>query len=82
MRNRFHNASATVEVVIGRSEPRMIEVQRESGYGYQFEIRHVNDCLRKALTESPVMTHADTLMLMETLDRVRTTCDVRYSVDV
>lgn len=82
MRNRFHNAMATVEVVIGRSEPRIIEVHREEGFGYQFEIRHVNDCLKKGLTESPVMTHADTLMLMETLDRVRTTCDVRYSVDV
>ncbi|HEU5147562.1 MAG TPA: Gfo/Idh/MocA family oxidoreductase [Chryseosolibacter sp.] len=82
MRNRFHNAMGTVEVVIGRSEPRIIEVHREDGFGYQFEIRHVNECLKKGLTESPVMTHADTLMLMETLDRVRTTCDVRYSVDV
>jgi hypothetical protein len=27
------------------------------------------------------MTHADTLMLMETLDRVRKACDVRYPVD-
>lgn len=82
MRNRFHNAVGTVEVIIGREQPRMIEVHRESGFGYQFEIRHVNDCLKKGLTESPVMTHADTLMLMETLDRIRTTCGVRYSVDV
>lgn len=82
MRNRFHNAMGTVEVVVGKGEPRRVEVHREEGYGYQFEIRHVNECLKKGLTESPVMTHADTLMLMETLDRVRTTCDVRYSVDV
>lgn len=82
MRNRFHNAMGTVEVVIGRGEPQEIDVHREDGFGYQFEIRHVNECLKKGLTESPVMTHADTLMLMETLDRVRTTCDIRYSVDV
>ncbi len=82
IRNRFHNAMGTVEVVMGREASRTIEVHREPGFGYQFEIRHVNECLRKGLTESPVMTHADTLMLMETLDRVRTTCDLRYSVDV
>lgn len=81
MRNRFHNAMATVELVIGRQEPVEINVQREDGFGYQFEARHVNECLRQGLTESPVMTHADTLMLMETLDRVRATCGVRYNVD-
>ena len=82
MRNRFHNAVATVEVVLGRGEPEVVEVHREPGFGYQFETRHVNECLAKGLTESPVMTHAETLMLMETLDRVRKTCDIRYGVDV
>jgi predicted dehydrogenase len=82
MRNRFHNAVGTVELVIGREAARAIEVHREEGFGYQFEARHVNDCLCKGLTESPVMTHADTLMLMETLDRVRKVVDIRYSVDL
>ena len=81
IRNRFHNAMGTIELVIGRQEPEVIEVHREQGFGYQFEARHVNECLRKGLTESPVMTHADTLMLMETLDRVRKTCGVQYDVD-
>lgn len=81
MRNRFHNATGIVELVIGRDEVQPIDVHHEEGFGYQFEVRHVNDCLRKGLTESPVMAHADTLMLMETLDRIRKTCDVRYSVD-
>lgn len=82
MRNRFHNALGTVELIMGRDDRQTIDVHREDGFGYQFETRHVNECLRKGLTESPVMTHADTLMLMETLDRVRKTCDVRYDVDV
>ncbi len=81
MRNRFHNALATVELVSGQDDVRSIDVHRENGFGYQFEARHVSECLRKGLTESPVMTHADTLMLMETLDRVRKSCDVRYGVD-
>lgn len=81
MRNRFHNATGTVELVTGRDDVRQIDVPRESGFGYQFETRHVNECLRRGLTESPVMKHADTLMLMETLDRIRKVCDVRYGVD-
>ncbi|MGC1243113.1 MAG: Gfo/Idh/MocA family oxidoreductase [Chryseosolibacter sp.] len=81
MRNRFHNATGTIELVMGREEGQFFEVRREEGFGYQYETRHVNECLRKGLTESPVMTHADTLMLMETLDRVRKVCDVRYGVD-
>ncbi len=81
MRNRFHNASCNIELVMDKDEAQKIEVFRESGFGYQFEARHVNECLQKQLTESPVMTHADTLMLMETLDRVRKVCGVKYYVD-
>lgn len=82
MRNRFHNAMATLELVEGRQDAQKIEFHREEGFGYQFEVRHVNQCLTQGLTESPVMTHADTLMLMETLDRVRKACGVRYPTDV
>jgi predicted dehydrogenase len=81
MRNRFHNATGTVELVTGREDVQRIDVPREDGFGYQFETRHVNECIRRGLTESPVMTHADTLMLMETLDRIRKVCEVRYGVD-
>ena len=81
MRNRFHNAMATIELVKGRDELRKIEVFREEGFGYQFEARHVGDCLRKGLTESPVMSHSDSLLLMETLDRLRQACGIRYHVD-
>jgi predicted dehydrogenase len=81
MRNRFHNALGTIELVMDKEEPQQIDVFREEGFGYQFEVRHVNECLHKGLTESPVMTHADTLMLMETLDRVRKVCAVSYGVD-
>jgi hypothetical protein len=41
----------------------------------------VGECLRKKLIESPVMSHHDTLLLMETLDRVRVACGIRYPSD-
>jgi predicted dehydrogenase len=81
MRNRFHNAIGTVEFVTGRDEVNRINHQTENGFGYQFEARHVGECLRKGLTESPIMSLQDSLDLMETLDRVRKICGVRYRVD-
>jgi predicted dehydrogenase len=81
MRNRFHNSIATIELVIGKEQPQAIDVHREDGFGYQFETRHVNQCLRKGLIESPVMSHQDSLDLMETLDKIRDRCGIVYPAD-
>ena len=81
MRNRFHNATATLELVLGRDQTESIDVTRENGFGYQFEARHVGECLRGGLSESPVMTHQNSLDLMETLDKIREICGISYPVD-
>lgn len=80
--SRFYEPSATVEYYPGRVDSKQIlPVQKEAGFGYQYEIRHVNECLKKGLTESPVMSHADTLLLMELLDEIRKVAGIRYAVD-
>jgi predicted dehydrogenase len=81
MKNRFHNAIGKLELVAGKDEFTPIEVHRENGYGYQFEARHVNECLRKRLTESPKWSLQHSLDLMETLDKVRALCGISYAVD-
>jgi predicted dehydrogenase len=81
MRSRFYNTSGTVEIITADDSVQKLEVLREEGLGYQFEARHVGECLRKGLVESPVMTHADSLLLMETLDRIRQIAGIRYKVD-
>lgn len=81
MTNRFHNAIGNVEFIKHATHVDIGAIHRETGYGYQFEARHVGECLRKNLLESPVMRHADTLLLMETLDRIRVCCGIRYPVD-
>lgn len=48
------------------------------GDGLQFEIRHVHDCLRQGLTESPWMPLDETLAIMRTLDALRAQMGVRY----
>ncbi|MGY3212577.1 Gfo/Idh/MocA family protein [Mucilaginibacter sp. HD30] len=58
-----------------------IPVEREDGFGYQYEARHVNECLRAGLTESPVVPHNYTLMLMGILDKIRGFAGVVYAED-
>jgi predicted dehydrogenase len=79
---RFYAPSATIELYTGREDTReIIPVYKEGGSGYQYEARHVGECLRKGLIESPVMSHDDSLLIMETLDRIRTAAGIHYTVD-
>jgi predicted dehydrogenase len=82
LKNRFHNAVSTLEIAMGKEDPTPVEVYRETGYGYQFEARHVNQCLRQGRIESPIMKHADSLALLETLDAIRQAAGIRYNADV
>ncbi|HEY6976035.1 MAG TPA: Gfo/Idh/MocA family oxidoreductase [Chitinophagaceae bacterium] len=59
----------------------IIPVEKEEGWGYQYEARHVGECLRNNVKESPVMSFADSILLMETLDSIRKRAGIHYSVD-
>ncbi len=80
--NRFYEPSATIQyypdIITSRT---IIPIEKEAGWGYQHEIRHVNECLQKGLTESPVWILDDTFNLMQTLDAIREQMGLRYSVD-
>jgi predicted dehydrogenase len=79
---RFYEPSATIQLykqIPGEKE--IIVVEKEAGFGYQYEARHVNECLKKGLIESPVLTHTDTLLLMEILDRIRNKARIEYPAD-
>jgi predicted dehydrogenase len=81
--SRFYEPSTTIE--LSKQIPyerEIVPVEKEGGFGYQYEARHVNECLKKGLTESPVMTHADTLLLMEILDAIRIKAGIKYPADL
>jgi predicted dehydrogenase len=79
---RFYEPSATIQLYRQmQGEKEIIAVEKEAGFGYQYEARHVNECLKKGLIESPVLTHADTLLLMEILDRIRNKARIEYPAD-
>lgn len=80
--SRFYEPSSTIEFYAERADSKqVIPVKKEPGFGYQYEARHVNDCLRRGLTESPVMSFADTLLLIETLDKIRDLAGIHYPAD-
>jgi predicted dehydrogenase len=80
--SRFYEPSATIQYYPDRVDSRqLISLEREEGWGYQHEIRHVNECLRKGLGESPIHTLDDTLALMQTLDSIRAQMGLKYLVD-
>ncbi|HLK30852.1 MAG TPA: Gfo/Idh/MocA family oxidoreductase [Puia sp.] len=80
---RFYNpTTATIEFYPGKIDSKqIIPHHSEPGFGYQYQAKHVCDCLRQGITESPVMTHADTLLIMETMDRIRSIAGIHYEVD-
>lgn len=80
--SRFYEPSSKIEFRKSvLEEPKIIKVKKEKGIGYWHEAKHVTECLQQGLTESPVMTHADTLLLMETVDEIRRVAGIRYSAD-
>jgi predicted dehydrogenase len=80
--HRFHGPTSVLEYYPGAVDTReVIPFEKVSGNGYEYEARHVNECLRKNLKESPVLTHRFTLLLMETLDEIRSKAGIRYPSD-
>jgi predicted dehydrogenase len=80
--HRFHSPESGLEYYPGIVKSRQaIETEQARGFGYEYEAQHVTDCLLRGLTESPIRTHADTLLLMETLDRIREKAGIFYESD-
>jgi len=81
--SRYYTPSTTIEYFTGRPDKKqIIELNnKEEGFGYQYEAKHVGECLEKGLTESLVMTHADTLLIMEILDAIRKQAGIIYPAD-
>ncbi len=80
---RYYTPFTTIEYYAGKPDTKQIITLHgnEEGFGYQYEAQHVCECLESGLTESNVMTHADSLLLMETLDNIRNKAGIIYSVD-
>ena len=71
-------------IIRGKNKERTVSMpveQKKSGVedeGYQYEIRHVNDCIRDGLIQSPVMTWKKTFRVLEQCDQLRRSWNFRY----
>lgn len=82
LNSRFFTPEATVEFYPERMDSRqLISIAPTHGLGYHYQAAHVSECLRNGFTESPVMSHADTIFLMQTLDEIRLQAGIVYEVD-
>lgn len=80
--HRFHGPTTNLEYYPTTVDTaQKVEFEKTLGTGYEYEAQHVTDCLLQGLKESPVMKHADTLLLMETLDRIRAKAGIHYPAD-
>lgn len=46
--------------------------------GYQYEIAHVNDCIRRGVKESPLLPFAETMDVLKQTDRLRRDWGIRF----
>jgi predicted dehydrogenase len=80
--HRMHGPTTQVEYYPGIVDTReILSFEKAKGNGYEYEAQHVGECLQKGLLESPVLTHAKTLLMMETLDIIRKQTGIVYPAD-
>jgi len=80
--HRFHGPTTQLEYYPGIVDTReIIPFEKASGNGSEYEAMHVNECLRKNLSESPILTHQKTLLMMEVLDVIRAKAGIHYPAD-
>ena len=48
------------------------------GEGFQYEVMHVQDCIRNGLTESPIVPHQSTLNVISICDQLRKQWKLQY----
>jgi predicted dehydrogenase len=77
--NRFYEPSTIINYYPSSfNSGTIIPCTKPKGWGYHEQISHVNLCISKGLTESPIMTHDDSLLLMTTLDEIRIKAGIKY----
>jgi predicted dehydrogenase len=80
LHRRFHMPTS-LTVTLHNGASRTLDLPM-IGNGYAHEALEVMRCLRAGLTESPAMTHDETLSLMGVLDTIRSQIGLRYSADL
>jgi predicted dehydrogenase len=68
--------ATTAHLKLGKD--RETKVCQHWANGYEYQAQEVARCVAAGLTESPAMTHAESLGIMQALDAARRELGVRY----
>lgn len=79
LQSRFQETTG-LTIIPEDGEPESLSVER-IGFGYAYEARHVEECLREGLIESPLLPHSFSIELMESMEEVRRQMGVVYPGD-
>ena len=81
--HRFYAPESTLEFYPEKmdSKQQVLFDGPQQGWGYQYEVKHVCECLEKGMKESDVMTLDNTLEMMRVLDEIRKKAGIRYEAD-
>jgi len=80
--HRFYEPSSTILLSDASGiHYHPVPVERGKGIGYAYEATHMTDCLLNGLKESPLMQFADSILLIETLDQIRSKAGLVYPQD-
>jgi predicted dehydrogenase len=74
--NPFHHPQSLIIRPAGGET--IVEDHPYPGNGLRFQAVEAGRCVREGLLESPILAHAGTLTVMETMDRVRELIGVQY----
>jgi len=78
-RNFLNAQEAWLEVK--DQEPIKKKTPFDNTIGFKFEIEAASDCIRKGLLENDIMPLADSLQLMETIDKIKSQLGLVYAND-
>lgn len=76
----FYDSTSVLEHYVDGKKT-VIETEKEEGLGYQYEARHATNCLLDGKTESTVVPHADSILLMQTLDQIRSLAGIVFPTE-
>lgn len=76
--NRRWFAPTTITIWRNLAEEEKIDFEYIEGAGYQYEARHVMECIDAGKIQSDMLPWKSTLDLMETLDRIRIDAGIYY----
>ncbi|WP_312769129.1 Gfo/Idh/MocA family oxidoreductase [Epilithonimonas sp.] len=76
----FYDSTSVLEHYFD-GEKQVIKTEKEEGLGYQYEARNATNCLLNGITESSVVPHSDSILLMQTLDQIRSLAGIVFPIE-